>query len=219
MPELPEVAALTDFLGQQLIGTVLTKIQIASFAVLKTADPPFSALEGRAVTGVRRFGKFVSVDADGLYFVFHLARAGWVRFTEAPNDIRLKMGRATLRRGCPFPAGPGPRGLDLTEAGTKKGLAVYVVRDPHDVPGIARSDPTRSARGSTSIPWRRSSVPVPSRSRASCGARASLPASETPTVTRSCTPPGFHRSPLPSPWTGRRSSCFMTPSTAFSGRP
>ena len=84
MPELPEVAALTDYLAEHLLGTVVTKIQIVSFAVLKTADPPFSALEGRTVTGVRRFGKFVSLEADGLYFVFHLARAGWVRFTELP---------------------------------------------------------------------------------------------------------------------------------------
>jgi formamidopyrimidine-DNA glycosylase len=147
MPELPEVAALADFLGQQLIGTVFTKVQIVSFAVLKTADPPFSVLEDRAVTGVRRFGKFVCVDADGVSFVFHLARAGWVRFTDAPNDIRLKMGKGHIAARLSFSGGSGPCGLDLTEAGTKKGMAVYVVRDPSDVPGIAALGPDPFSAG------------------------------------------------------------------------
>jgi formamidopyrimidine-DNA glycosylase len=141
MPELPEVAALTGFLDGHLPGAVVTKIQIASFAVLKTADPPFSELEGRAVAGVRRFGKFVSVDAGGLYFVFHLARAGWVRFTDAPTDIQLKKGKGPIAARLAFAGASGPLGMDLTEAGTKKGLAVYVVRDPYDVPGIAALGP------------------------------------------------------------------------------
>lgn len=141
MPELPEVAALTDFLARHLLGTAVTKVQIVSFAVLKTADPPFSRLEGRSVTGVRRFGKFVSLDADGLCFVFHLARAGWVRFTAAPTDTPLKMGKGYIAARLSFSSTSGPLGLDLTEAGTKKSLAVYVVADPHDVPGIAALGP------------------------------------------------------------------------------
>ena len=141
MPELPEVAALTDYLAEHLLGAVVTKIQIVSFAVLKTADPPFSGLEGRTVTGVRRFGKFVSLEADGLYFVFHLARAGWVRFTDAPTGTPLKMGKGYLAARLSFSDGAGPLGLDLTEAGTKKSLAVYVVRDPADVPGVAALGP------------------------------------------------------------------------------
>lgn len=141
MPELPEVAALTDFLDRHLRGAVVTKVQIASFAVLKTADPPFPELEGKVVTGVRRFGKFISLEAGGLYFVFHLARAGWVRFTESPTDIQLKMGKGYLAARLSFSSASGPLGLDLTEAGTKKSLAVYVVADPHDVPGIAALGP------------------------------------------------------------------------------
>ena len=141
MPELPEVAALTDFLDEHLRGAVVTKIQLVSFAVLKTADPPFSDLEGRAVSGVRRFGKFVSMEADGLHFVFHLARAGWVRFTDSPTDAQLKMGKGHIAVRLTFSGASGPVGMDLTEAGTKKSLAVYVVRDPHDVPGIAALGP------------------------------------------------------------------------------
>ncbi|MEC5181010.1 Fpg/Nei family DNA glycosylase [Arthrobacter sp. CG_A4] len=141
MPELPEVAALTDFLRGQLLGTVVTTIQIVSFAVLKTADPPFSDLEGRTVTGVRRFGKFVCLETDGLYFVFHLARAGWVRFTDAPTGTPLKLGKGHIAARLSFSSGTGPLDFDLTEAGTKKSLAVYVVRDPHDIPGIAALGP------------------------------------------------------------------------------
>lgn len=141
MPELPEVAALTDFLDEHLRGAIVTKIQLVSFAVLKTADPLFTDLEGRAVTGVRRFGKFVSMEAEGLHFVFHLARAGWVRFTDTPTDAQLKMGKGHIAVRLTFAGASGPVGMDLTEAGTKKSLAVYVVRDPRDVPGIAALGP------------------------------------------------------------------------------
>ncbi|MET1064478.1 MAG: DNA-formamidopyrimidine glycosylase family protein [Arthrobacter sp.] len=141
MPELPEVAALTDFLAGRLRGAVISKVQIVSFAVLKTADPPISDLEGRTVTGVRRYGKFVAVEADGLHLVFHLARAGWVRLTDAPTGAVLKRGGGHIAARLSFTSGTGPLDLDLTEAGTKKSLAVYLVRDPHDVPGIAALGP------------------------------------------------------------------------------
>lgn len=141
MPELPEVAGLATFLDGQLRGAVLTKLQVVSFAVLKTADPPFNAIEGRTVAGVRRFGKFISIDTDGMSLVFHLARAGWLRFTDSPADSQLKMGKGLIAVRCAFSGPDGPRGFDLTEAGTKKSLAVYVVRDPQDVPGIAALGP------------------------------------------------------------------------------
>jgi formamidopyrimidine-DNA glycosylase len=141
MPELPEVAGLAEFLDEHLRGTSVTKVQIVSFAVLKTADPPFNALEGRTVTGVRRFGKFVSIDTGGISLVFHLARAGWVRFTDSPTDGQLRMGKGHIAARFAFTGPEGPSGIDLTEAGTKKSLAVYVVRDPQDVPGIATLGP------------------------------------------------------------------------------
>ncbi|TNB73426.1 Fpg/Nei family DNA glycosylase [Arthrobacter sp. BB-1] len=147
MPELPEVAGLAGFLADHLQGAAVSKVQIVSFAVLKTADPPFSALEGRTVTGVRRFGKFISIDTGGISFVFHLARAGWVRFTDSPTDTQLKMGKGHIAARLAFTGPGGPRGLDLTEAGTKKSLAVYVVRDPQDVPGIATLGPDPFADG------------------------------------------------------------------------
>ncbi|MHC6231306.1 Fpg/Nei family DNA glycosylase [Arthrobacter sp. MMS24-T111] len=141
MPELPEVAGLATFLDEQLRGCTISRLQIVSFAVLKTADPPFSALEGQLVSGVRRFGKFIIIDTAGVSLVFHLARAGWVRFTDSPADSQLRMGKGLIAVRCTFNGPDGPRGLDLTEAGTKKSLAVYAVRDPQDVPGIAALGP------------------------------------------------------------------------------
>jgi formamidopyrimidine-DNA glycosylase len=135
------VAGLATFLDEQLRGCVVSKLQVVSFAVLKTADPPFNAIEGRAVSGVRRFGKFISIDTDGISLVFHLARAGWVRFTDSPADSQLRMGKGLIAVRCTFSGPDGSRGLDLTEAGTKKSLAVYVVRDPQEVPGIATLGP------------------------------------------------------------------------------
>ncbi|XAS68940.1 DNA-formamidopyrimidine glycosylase family protein [Micrococcaceae bacterium Sec5.7] len=143
MPELPEVAALCSFLRTHLGGAVLTKVQIASFAVLKTADPPYSVLEGRKIAGVERFGKFICLDADGVWFVFHLARAGWLRYTESPSSIQLKLGQSNIAARLEFTRDGSSThvGVDLTEAGTKKSLAVYVVRDPLDVPGLAALGP------------------------------------------------------------------------------
>ncbi len=141
VPELPEVSALADFLDGHLRGAVLENIQVVSFAVLKTADPPLSELVGRTVTGVRRHGKFVDLEAGGLHLVFHLARAGWVRFTDAPTGAMLKKGGGHIAARLSFSGGAGLLDLDLTEAGTKKSLAVYVVRSPSDVPGIAALGP------------------------------------------------------------------------------
>lgn len=141
VPELPEVAGLAGFLDEQLRASVVQKIQIVSFAVLKTADPPFTALEGCTVMGVRRFGKFVSLDTDGPSFVFHLARAGWVRYTDSPPDTQLRLGKGHIAVRLTFSGPDGRHGMDLTEAGTKKSLAVYVVRDPQEVPGIAALGP------------------------------------------------------------------------------
>ncbi len=141
MPELPEVAGLAGFLDEHLRGTMVQKVQIVSFAVLKTADPPYTALEGSTIAGARRFGKFISIDTGGPSFVFHLARAGWVRFTDSPTDTQLRLGKGHIAARLAFTGDDGRHGMDLTEAGTKKSLAVYVVRDPHEVPGIAALGP------------------------------------------------------------------------------
>ena len=139
MPELPEVEALALDLKGRLAERAIVRIDLAAFSALKTFDPPLSALEGTLVEDVTRHGKFLDIDASGLHLVMHLARAGWVRWRDEvpslparPNSKNPLAARVVLDDGS---------GLDITEAGTKKSLAIYVARDPNDVEGIARLGP------------------------------------------------------------------------------
>jgi formamidopyrimidine-DNA glycosylase len=145
---MPEVDALVADLRQRTAGAVVAEIEQASISVLKTFDPPLSAFAGLEVTGVQRHGKFIDIEVDGLHLVVHLARAGWLRWSDKLSDKRLKLGNGPLAMRVRLDAGEGPGiGFDLTEAGTHKGLAVYAVRDPQDVPGIAALGPDPLADG------------------------------------------------------------------------
>ena len=139
MPELPEVEGLALDLSGRLEGRAIVRVDIAAFSALKTFDPPLSALNGTLVDGVTRHGKFLDIDASGLHLVVHLARAGWIRWRdEVPALPPKPSNKSPLAVRVVLDDGSG---LDITEAGTRKGLAVYVVRDPHDVPGIATLGP------------------------------------------------------------------------------
>lgn len=138
MPELPEVQALADFLRGRIVDQAITAVELGSISVLKTYDPAPQALSGLLVSDVQRHGKFVDIDADGLHLIFHLARAGWLRWSEEAPKALLKPGRSPIAMRVRLSDGSG---FDLTEAGTKKGLAAYVVHDPADVPGIASLGP------------------------------------------------------------------------------
>ncbi|MGQ4388453.1 Fpg/Nei family DNA glycosylase [Streptomyces sp. SAS_270] len=138
MPELPEVEALRDFLAEHLVGHEVVRVLPVAISVLKTYDPPVSALEGRKVTVVRRHGKFLDIEADGLHFVTHLARAGWLHWKDRLPDGPPRPGKGPLALRVALETGEG---FDLTEAGTQKRLAVYVVRDPGEIPGVARLGP------------------------------------------------------------------------------
>ncbi|MGH4014823.1 MAG: Fpg/Nei family DNA glycosylase [Pseudonocardiaceae bacterium] len=148
MPELPEVEALAHHLRDHAVGRVVTRVDVASLQVLKTVQPPVTALHGHTVTGASRHGKFLALHTEGPALVTHLARAGWLRWSDAlatapprpgkgPIALRVHLGDGNL--------GDGQRpGFDLTEAGTQKRLAVYVVDDVVSVsqlPGIARLGP------------------------------------------------------------------------------
>ena len=138
MPELPEVNALVEFLDEQMAGAVVASVELASFAVLKTFDPPASALSGLEVTGVTRHGKFIDIDVSGIHVVVHLAKAGWLRWSDKLPDTKLKLGASTIAARVRLDRGDGPTiGFDVTEAGTRKGLAMYIVASPTDVDGIA----------------------------------------------------------------------------------
>lgn len=144
MPEMPEVQGLVDFLRGHLEGLALTRATVAGIAALKTYDPPIHALEGTTITGVERHGKFVDIATTGPHLVFHLAKAGWLRWYEQLPSTLIRPGKTPIALRIAFDDGAG---FDLTEAGTKKSLASYVVRDPADVPGIARLGPDPLAPG------------------------------------------------------------------------
>ncbi|MGN6721702.1 MAG: DNA-formamidopyrimidine glycosylase family protein [Marmoricola sp.] len=139
MPELPEVEALASDLRQRLDGRAIARIDIAAFSCLKTYDPPITALNGGFVDNVSRHGKVLDIEASGVHLVLHLARAGWIRWMDEapklparPNSKSPLAARILLDNGA---------AINITEAGTKKSLALYVVRDPADVPGIAALGP------------------------------------------------------------------------------
>jgi len=138
MPELPEVEALAVFLRERAIGHVVARADAASFAVLKTFDPPLSALTGQQITAVGRHGKFLDLTCGDLHLVFHLARAGWLRWREDMPGTPVKPGKSPLAFRLVLDDGAG---FDLTEAGTQKRLAVYLARNPADVPGVATLGP------------------------------------------------------------------------------
>jgi formamidopyrimidine-DNA glycosylase len=146
MPELPEVEALALFLRERASGHAVARADAASFAVLKTFDPPLSALAGQQVTEVGRHGKFLDLTCGDLHLVFHLARAGWLRWREDMPDTPVRPGKSPLAFRLVLDDGAG---FDLTEAGTQKRLAVYLVRNPLDVPGVATLGPEPLADGFT----------------------------------------------------------------------
>lgn len=147
VPELPEVEALAGFLRERLLGRAVDSIEVGAISALKTYDPPPTAISGLPVTAVERHGKFLDLDADGLHLVFHLARAGWLRWSDSAPTTALRPGRSPLALRVRFtpsaddPLDDSTPGFDLTEAGTKKRLAIYLVRDPAQVPGIASLGP------------------------------------------------------------------------------
>lgn len=148
MPELPEVEALAEHLRTHALARPVARVDLASMTALKTFDPPVSALTGRVVTGASRHGKFLDVelsDVQGgapavLHLVVHLSRAGWLRWHDQASTTPPKPGKGPLEMRVHLETVGGP-GFDLTEAGTQKRLAAYVVAEPSAVPGVARLGP------------------------------------------------------------------------------
>jgi formamidopyrimidine-DNA glycosylase len=138
MPEMPEVESLRVFLTDKLVGRTITRLDVVAFSALKTYDPPPTALYGLEIDDVSRHGKFLDISAQGLHLVFHLARAGWLRWKEAQPTAPPKAGRNPLAVRLHLDDGSG---FDLTEAGTQRKLAVYVVTDPAQIPHVATLGP------------------------------------------------------------------------------
>ncbi|MGV0642114.1 Fpg/Nei family DNA glycosylase [Mycolicibacterium sp. XJ879] len=147
MPELPEIEALADHLRRHAVGLTVGRMDVAAFSVLKTFDPAPSALHGQPVTGAGRWGKYLGLQVGDLHLITHLSRAGWLRWSDKLAAAPLKPGKGPIalrvHLGTP---GEAP-GFDLTEAGTQKRLAVWLVDDPAAVPGIATLGPDALSLG------------------------------------------------------------------------
>ena len=139
MPELPEVEALAQFLRGRADGHVVTEVSVGAISALKTFRPAPDALVGGTVVDVQRHGKWLDLmvatpTGEPLHLVWHLSRAGWVRWSEQLSTNPVRPGKSPLALRVRLDDGSG---FDLTEAGTRKRLAVHVVEDPADVPQIA----------------------------------------------------------------------------------
>lgn len=138
MPELPEVEALVRFLDERCAGKVISRIEVAALSALKTYDPPIDSLRGSKIEGVTRQGKYLLFDVSPAWMVLHLSRGGWVQWRESLAPGRAKPGRGPLALRVGLDDGAG---FDVTEQGTEKRLAVWVVRSPSDVEGVERLGP------------------------------------------------------------------------------
>ncbi|MGH3785630.1 MAG: Fpg/Nei family DNA glycosylase [Pseudonocardiaceae bacterium] len=141
MPELPEVEALAHHLRENAVGSTVQRVDVAALTVLKTVQPPTSALRGCSVTAAGRHGKFLALHTDGPALVIHLARAGWLRWSDSLSPAPPRPGKGPIALRMHLGGGAG---FDLTEAGTQKQLAVYLVADAAGVsalPGISRLGP------------------------------------------------------------------------------
>jgi len=139
VPELPEVEALSRFLAERAVGCTVERVEVAALSALKTYRPPVSELLGARVEQVGRRGKYLCVRTGPHWLVVHFSRAGWLRWYDSTPAATARPGRGPLALRVGLSVG----GFDLTEAGTEKRLAVWVVADPAEVAGLARlgSDP------------------------------------------------------------------------------
>jgi formamidopyrimidine-DNA glycosylase len=148
VPELPEVEALARYVTERAAGRTVVRAEVAALSALKTFDPPVTAMVGRRIRAAERRGKHLCLATTGdgheLWLVVHLSRGGWLQWREQTPAARAKPGKGplALRVGL-----AGGEGFDLTEAGTEKRLALWLVGDPSVVEGVARLGPDPLAPG------------------------------------------------------------------------
>jgi formamidopyrimidine-DNA glycosylase len=147
VPELPEVEALADHLRRHAVGLTVGRVDVAALSVLKTFDPPISALHGQVVTGANRWAKYLGLQCGDLHLITHLSRAGWLRWSEKLSPAPLKPGKGPIALRVHLGKPGEDPGFDLTEAGTQKRLAVWLVDDPMKIPQIAALGPDALALG------------------------------------------------------------------------
>lgn len=138
MPELPEVEALALFVSEQARGRTVERAELASLSALKTYAPPLADLVGKEVRGAHRRGKYLCIEVGGLWLVTHFSRAGWLHWREPVPPARPRPGKGPLALRVGLSSGAG---FDLTEQGTEKRLAIWVVDEPAAIEGVATLGP------------------------------------------------------------------------------
>ena len=120
MPELPDIQAYLGALRGRVAGQTLTRVRIASPFLLRSVEPPLSAVEGHTVREMRRIGKRIAFGFDnGLWMVLHLMIAGRLHW----RPVGAKLGGRQNLAAFDFPDGS----LVLTEAGAKRRASLQVV--------------------------------------------------------------------------------------------
>ena len=120
MPELPDIVVYIESLGTRILGQPLKQVRLLTPCLLRTADPPISAVEGRKVAGVRRLGKRIVIELEGdLFLVLHLMVAGRLRWFEGNAKLPGRISLAVFE----FDNGT----LVFTEAGTKRRASLHMV--------------------------------------------------------------------------------------------
>lgn len=120
MPELPELQAHAERLGEDLVGATLSGFRPISFTALKTYAPDPAEAVGSTVANVRRRGKYLVLDIGDLSFVVHLMQGGRLK----PDEKQAAKPRGGIARWT-FADG---RALLLTEPGTERKAGVWAVR-------------------------------------------------------------------------------------------
>jgi formamidopyrimidine-DNA glycosylase len=134
MPELPDVALYLEAIDARIVGHVLEQVRLKSPFLLRTFDPPLSAVHGKRVVRLARLGKRIAIGLEGqLWLVIHLMIAGRLHWKPAGAKLPGKMALAAFD----FDNGT----LTLTEAGAKRRAALYLVAGDdalaaHDPGGI-----------------------------------------------------------------------------------
>jgi formamidopyrimidine-DNA glycosylase len=131
VPELPDILLYLRALEPRIVGRRVSGVRLASPFLLRSVDPPLSAIEGRTIVGLRRLGKRIVIETEGeLFLVFHLMIAGRFRWKPPRTPIPGKVGLFALD----FEDGT----LILTEAGSKRQASLYVVEG---VEALTQHDP------------------------------------------------------------------------------
>jgi formamidopyrimidine-DNA glycosylase len=121
MPELPDISAYITALEARILQQPIERVRLASVFLLRTVDPPLSAVDGRKVQAIRRIGKRIAIGVEGdLWLVLHLMIAGRLHWRPLLTKLAGRNGLAAFD----FPSGS----LILTEAGSKRRASLYVLR-------------------------------------------------------------------------------------------